>query len=145
MTIAGDGPQKKSLQKITANLMLGHYVKFVGKIPSSNLAEFYSRSDIAIFPSIYPEPFGRVALEAMSFGKPVIASRVGGIPEVVEDLVTGILVPPNNPKELATAILTMLLDQQLMRNMGKKGKVAAKLKFSADQSVSKHLQVYNRL
>lgn len=143
LTIAGDGPEKKALEKLTAKLMLNSYVKFVGKIPFGRLSQFYSSSDIVIFPSIYPEPFGRVALEAMFFGKPVVASRVGGIPEVVDDKETGLLVSPDNPEELAESIITLVRDPQLRVFMGKKGKSAVQTKFDAGKIIDQHLQVYD--
>ena len=142
LTIAGDGPDKKSLEKMTAKLLLEPYVKFTGKIPFASLSPLYSRSDIVIFPSIYPEPFGRVALEAMFFGKPVVASNVGGIPEIVRDKETGLLVPPNNPEELANSILILVRDRQLRELMGEKGKSVVRTEFDAAEILNKHLRAY---
>jgi glycosyltransferase involved in cell wall biosynthesis len=145
LTIAGDGPEKKALEKMTSQLQLDSYIRFTGKMPFANLSKLYSSCDIVIFPSIYPEPFGRVALEAMYFGKPVIASRVGGIPEVVENEETGLLVTPDNPEELAASIITLLRDKHLRELFGKKGKAVVQTKFDAEKIINQHLQIYQKV
>ena len=142
LIIAGDGPQSKSLKKLTNKNKLDHCITFAGKIPFAKLAEQYSNCDIVVFPSIYPEPFGRVALEALYFGKPVVASRVGGIPEVVNDGTTGLLVSPENTAELANAIISLVNNPQLRDSIGKNGKSIIKDKFSTQAIVDKHLRLY---
>jgi glycosyltransferase involved in cell wall biosynthesis len=145
LTIAGDGPQKKALEKLTRDLRLEPYVKFAGKVPFASLSQYYANCDMVIFPSIYAEPFGRVALEAMYFGKPIIASRVGGIPEVVEDKKSGLLVSPDNPQELAEAITALASDSTLREDMGRLGKSIVQVTFDAEKIVQKNLDVYTSI
>ncbi len=85
-----------------------------------------------------------VSLEAAYFGKPVIASRVGGIPEVVEEGETGILVAPNNPEELSKAILALCSNSILRKKMGKRAKVEAQTKFNATITLTQHLELYKK-
>lgn len=85
-------------------------------------AESYRWADIVVVPSRLPEPFGRVAIEAMAFGRPVIASRHGGLVEIVKDGETGLLFPPSSDEDLARCITTLLDDPALMVRYGVAGK-----------------------
>ena len=142
LTIVGGGPQRKAFQKLSFELGLSGKVRFVGKLAFADVLPLYAACDVVVFPSIYPEPLGRVSLDAMYFGKPVVASRVGGIPEVVADQETGILVPPDNPEALADAIIKLAKNPELRASMGMKGKAAVQEKFDAEKIVGQHLQVY---
>lgn len=142
--IAGDGPQRRELQTLTNALGIQKHVKFLGKIPYYKMQDIYLSSDIVIVPSIYPEPFGRVALEAMSVGRPVIASNIGGLPEIIGNK-AGILVPPSNPKKLADAILLLSKDSKLRKKMSKAGKKISKEKFNTTNIVKQILRVYKRV
>lgn len=142
LTIVGDGPKRTELEKLAQRLLLTSYVTFTGKIPFSSLIQYYTQSDIVIFPSIYAEPLGRVSLEAMYFCKPIVASRVGGIPEVVENKKTGLLVAQDNPKELARAVLTLVNNPQLRKLMGENGKSVLNTKFQESTILAQHLQAY---
>jgi len=140
--IAGKGPYYGELRKLIKRLNLTDYVKLVGVVPYKRIRNLYYYSDIVIFSSLHQEPLGRVPIEAMVAGKPVIASRVGGVPEVVEDGVTGILVPPNDPKALAEAIILLVENENLRREMGKRGKEMVFKKLNPNTIVEKHLQLY---
>lgn len=78
---------------------------YVGLLPHSQLSEYYAAADIAIAPSMWEEPFGMVIIEAMTSGTPVIASRIGGIPEIIQDGVSGFLIKPGCVEELHEKIL----------------------------------------
>jgi len=143
LVIAGDGPERKNLERLTERLRLKKFVDFIGKVPHERIAELYLNSNIVVFPSIHPEAFGRVALEAMTFGKPVIASRVGGIPEIVKDGETGLLVPPDDGEELAKAIMTLVENEELRESMGKMGEEVTHQEFNPEKIVEQHLKVYN--
>lgn len=146
LVISGDGPQKRRLLKLTKDLMLESHIKFTGKVDFDVLYDLYSSSDIVIFPSLYPEPLGRVSLEAMFFGKPVIASSVGGIPEIVKNGKNGLLVPPNNPTKLADAIITLTKDPEVRDRMGKEGQRLLDLnELRRETILEKHCRIYELL
>jgi len=94
----------------------------MGPIYSDKLAQVYSCADLFVLPSDCPEAFGMVALEAMSSGLPVVASRLGGLPELVDDGVTGLLVPPRNTSLLTKAIVSLIEDEAYRRRLGEAGR-----------------------
>lgn len=144
LIIAGDGPKKRELEKLSKILDIERYVKFLGKVQYNKMQELFLSSDIVIVPSIHPEPFGRVALEAILAGKPVVASEVGGLPEIIEDK-AGILVQPSNPEALAHGIITLIENPVLREKMGKEGKRLSKEKFNVKKIVEDVLEVYNKV
>ena len=105
-------------------------VHFLGTVPTKELSRVYAACDIFVCPSEWPEPFGMVNIEAMAAGKPVIASRTGGIPEIVEDGETGLLVEPANPQELANALDFLLANRNRCTEMGKAGYVQVSTHFT---------------
>lgn len=109
--------------------------------PRAAVMEAWRRSAIALVPSVWPEPCPTVALEAMAAGRPVIASRVGGLPDLVDDGETGLLVPPDDPAALRGAIARLLADPAAQGRLGEAGrrKVAG---FAAGAIVSRIEQAY---
>jgi glycosyltransferase involved in cell wall biosynthesis len=122
-------------------------IALVGHVAWREMAAWYARAALFIQPSFY-ETFGIACLEAMCFSLPVVATRVGGLPEVVEDGVTGILVPPNDPQALAQAILSLLRDPEKRRRMGERGREKVLAEFTAervaDLSVALYQEVLNK-
>ncbi|MHA1386530.1 MAG: glycosyltransferase, partial [Candidatus Helarchaeota archaeon] len=100
---------------------------------------------IVCIPSVWPEPLSRVTFEAMSLGKPVISSNVGGQAEAIEDGKTGLLVPPNNVNKLADAILKLINNEELRTSLGLEGEKIVKNKFNLDISVKKHIELYKKV
>ncbi len=100
-------------------------VVFAGYAPYTQLPRFYKTADVVCFPNTGWESFGVVLLEAMSTGKPVIASNIDGFTSVMSDGVEGITVPPRNVEKLAEAILKLGRDEQLRKEMGDRGKPRA--------------------
>jgi glycosyltransferase involved in cell wall biosynthesis len=98
-------------------------------LPVDDVIELYSHASVFCCPSVY-EPFGLINLEAMACEAPVVASAVGGILEVVEDGVTGLLVPPRHPDRLADALTALLTDRGRALAMGKAGRVRVEERFS---------------
>lgn len=103
VAIAGTGPMAEQLQQQAAASGLADRVVFAGYVSDEARNALYSVADVAVFPSLY-EPFGIVALEAMSFGCPVVVSATGGLAEIVQPHETGIVAEPNNPASLAWGI-----------------------------------------
>jgi glycogen synthase len=129
----------KSLRHAGKNILWVNRV-----VPEDELISLYSYARVFVCPSVY-EPFGIINLEAMACGVPVVASRVGGIPEVVMDEVTGTLVPPGEPKQLADAVNVLLDDEELARAMGKAGRERVERAFSWEAIAEKTLEVYESI
>jgi glycosyltransferase involved in cell wall biosynthesis len=110
----------KKMKKYKGNLKNIHLTS--QWLSYQNMIAEVSLSDIVVVPSVYPEPFGLIGLDAMSLAKPVIGTRVGGIPEWLKDGSTGILVDPHNPRILAAAIDKLLADSELRILYGKNGR-----------------------
>ena len=133
---------KDQILKKYNDLKLEDKVKFVGfkKDPEAFLKEI----DVFVCTS-NPEPFGRVIIEAMAVGVPVVAVHAGGVPEIVLNDQTGILVSPDNPEELSNAIIQLYYDPMLRRRYGKAGWERAKKHFSTSEYVDKVETIYKEL
>jgi glycogen synthase len=101
------------LKLLTARFDVDDRVSFLGKLDSGEVFRRYQNYDILLFTSRWQEPFGRVIIEAMAQGLPVIATQVGGVPEIINDKENGLLVPSDNPESLANAIQLLLFSQGL--------------------------------
>ena len=104
----------------------------------------WDAADIVVVPSTEPEPFGRVAIEAMGFGKPVIAAAHGGLIEIVKDRATGLWVKPNDPTALSHALTTLANDAPLREQLGKAGKQRLQEYFSVSSYATKVSEVLQR-
>ena len=140
--LAGDGKLRPGLEKLAAELQVDDVVKFVGW--QNDVVGFLKQIDVMAMPSLW-EAFGLSAAEAMAIEKPVVASRVDGLPEVVEDEVTGILVPPAEPEPLARAILQLADDPARRRAMGANGRNRVEALFSLDSMIERHEAFYERV
>jgi glycogen synthase len=114
--LVGDGPERPKLEKEAKRLGVGDRLHFVGFLAHDQLPAVMSHADLLVLPSLYEE-LGTVLLEAMQAGLPVVASKTGGIPDVIEDGVNGLLVPPSEPEALAHAINRLLADRKLARRL----------------------------
>jgi len=104
-------------------------VRFLGNLPYSHLIQLYRNADVFVFPSVWDEPFGMPIVEAMACGVPVVATRGGGIPELVSDPDTGLLVERGDAASLAAAILRLLEDPGLRKKMGAAARARARRLF----------------
>jgi glycosyltransferase involved in cell wall biosynthesis len=102
-------------------------------------------ADVVVVPSQCDEGFGLSAIEAMAFGKPVVASNAGGLREVVSDGQDGMLAPVGNPGELANAIVTILTDDALRDRMGRAARKNVESRFSLERFAERHRQLYGEL
>lgn len=139
---AGEGPEREPLQAITRKLGLQQDVTFEGFV--SDVANFLSGIDISVLPSLY-EGMGVAVLEAMAAAKPVIASRVGGIPELVDDGVTGFLVSPGDPTALAAAMTRLISQKGLIDEMGIRGRDRVQQRFTMEQTAKEVENYYYEL
>lgn len=146
LNIAGEGEMKPTLLWETANLGLDDIVDFVGFVPNDQVYDFLQKHHIMVMPSVMEsESFGVAALEASACGRPVIASWVGGVPEVVRREETGILVPPRDVEKLTEAIIRLARDGGLRERMGRNGWVYAKENYDWEQSLDRMSELYLRL
>jgi glycosyltransferase involved in cell wall biosynthesis len=141
LEIVGDGSQAGELVEITKNLGISNSVKFFGKF--TDVIPFYNKMDIFILPSIL-EGFGIVLLEAMAAGIPVVASDVDGIREVVIQGESGILIPPKNPDAIASAIIQLIENPQLVKSLVENGLKRARL-FDVQDHIMKLESLYSNL
>lgn len=116
----------------------------LGKMPHAAVMEAWRGSTLALIPSVWPEPFGLVVLEAMATARPVIASRIGGIADLVVDGETGLLVTPGDVAALGAALQSLLDDGALRERMGQAGKRRV-TQFQAHSVVPRYEQVYHEL
>jgi glycogen(starch) synthase len=140
----GEGPIKPQLLVRAREAGLGNKTFFTGFIEDKELKLLYQLADVIVFPSLY-EPFGIVALEGLASKKPVIASNVGGFSEIIKHGETGILVPPNNPDSLASAILKLVVSPDYCRNIGDNGRRIVEEQYSWQKIAKKTLEIYNRI
>src|SRR5918997_2178640 len=110
--LVGDGPERKALERESKRIGIADRVHFVGFVAHERLPAVLAHADLLVLPSIYEE-LGTVLLEAMQAGLPVVASKTGDVPDVIEDSVNGMLVAPGEPEALARAIDRLLADPGL--------------------------------
>lgn len=120
----------------------GPHIRRLGPLPNREVQALYPLAEVVVVPSVIPDALSRVILEAMAAGRPVIATRVGGTPELVIDGKTGLLVERNAPAELARAIVTLLRDADLRASLAAGASRHLAEHFGADQSVDQLLAIY---
>ena len=139
LAIAGEGSQRTYLTEAIWRLGLEDSVSLLGE--RDDVPDLMRDADVFVHPTRW-EGFGLVLLEAMRAGLPVVASRVSAVPEVIEDGVTGILVPPDDPEALASALLRLVCDLPLCRKMGTAGFRRLKERFSPEAMGHRTAEVY---
>lgn len=144
LIIAGSGPKKSFLEKIIADLKISASVTLTGSIAVENIPALINQSSIVLMPS-RAESFGLVALEAAQMERPIIASAVGGLLEVVEHQKSGLLVPADNVDELYKAMMWLLENPAHAIKIGKYARVRALKKFSVKRMIESYQRVYSQL
>jgi lipopolysaccharide heptosyltransferase II len=143
LVLAGDppeSPQRRALEALITSLGMGEAVEWLGI--RQDLPALIASMDLALAPSIYPESFGRSVIEAQAVGRPVVASRAGALSELVEDGVSGLLVPPNDPHALAGAIERFIQDGALRARCATEARRRVEERWSLDRMVERTLEVY---
>ncbi len=142
--IAGAGPQEAEVRKIANKLAVEENTEFLGVIEREGKYSYYISVDICVVPSLVNEGFPTVLLEAMICGKPVVASKVGGIPYIVKDKETGLLFEPGNAEDLADKAITLLQDKELRDRMGEAAEVRAR-EFTWDKITERTVEIYREV
>lgn len=140
--LIGDGELFKNFSDKINNEGIEN-IKLLGKKNQNETAEYIRNCSFLVLPSI-SEGLGMVLLEAMACGKPVIGTKVGGIPELIKDEYNGFLVPPNNPDELRKKIEILINNNELRKKIGKNGKEFSK-NFSWENTAEKIDRIYNSM
>lgn len=141
--IVGDGPLRQRLEDQAKNLNIHPAVIFTGT--RRDIPEILSLMDVFVLPSHTREGLGIAIIEAMAAERSVVATDIGGIPEVVNNSETGLLVPPGDPKALSKAIIELLQDPSRAKTMGEKGRIRVKEKFTVKKMLSEIENVYQSL
>ncbi len=142
LVMIGDGPEKAGAEALARELGVERDVLFLGN--QEVMEELLPLADVFLLPS-KSESFGLVALEAMSAEVPVVASNIGGLPEVVDHGVTGFLHDPEHTTGFVASVLKLLGNEALRRTMGRRGRRAAIERFSVDDMVGRYVRVYDSL
>lgn len=124
LLVVGDGPDRAALEAAARRLGATDRIRFVGAVAHAEVLPYLRHADVVVLPSWFEER-GRVLIEAMAVGTPVVASRTGGIPATVQDGVNGLLVPPRDQDALGAAIDRVLCDRRFAEAMGKAGRATA--------------------
>jgi glycosyltransferase involved in cell wall biosynthesis len=143
--IVGPGPERHTLLHLSRTLGISKNVRFVPYIENEKIPGIFALSTISVFPSICSEPFGRVIIEAMTVATAVIATRVGGIPEIIEHDQNGILLPPRDSEALAKAIISLLEDKEKRISIGEQGQRTVNLKFTPEVIGPKTIEIYKSI
>lgn len=144
LVIVGYGNQKIPLQRYVKKLGIESSVCFLGSVSGKKLHSLYHEADVYAQPSLY-EPFGITILEAMSMRKPIVSTRVGGIPELVTNNVEGLLVEPRNSLQLAKAIINVLSDSSCRRRLGDNARKRVEREFTWEAIAKKTIQFYTKI
>jgi N-acetyl-alpha-D-glucosaminyl L-malate synthase BshA len=142
LLMVGDGPERSNAEWVARERGIERKVRFLGK--QDNIEELISISDLLLLPS-ETESFGLVALEAMACEVPVVASDVGGLPEVITDGVEGFLVKPGNISRMVERSLSILSSESYRREMGKRGREMAKKRFCSEKIIASYENYYRKV
>jgi glycosyltransferase involved in cell wall biosynthesis len=137
--IVGDGPRREELERLAATLRVSAQVQFVGY--RTDVPEILRQADVFAFPS-FMEASPNAVIEAMAAGLPIVATRVGGIPEVIEHERSGLLVAPGDDRALAAALVRVIERPALASQLGDAARAAVTARFSFDRMVGEFQQLY---
>jgi len=140
--LVGEGARRREYTNRAAEVGLARHVTFTGQVEDPMGSGVYAAADIVCQVSRWEEVFGYVIAEAMSCGKPMVATRVGGIRELVEDGKTGFVVERGDAAAIADGILKLVADPALRERMGQAGREAARIKFDLEQNVERVVELY---
>ncbi len=150
VTIIGSGPEEEKLKELIAELNLENYVAIVDWLPQKELINYYNQSEIFVLPSITDwkkesEGLGLVLLEAMACKVPVVATRSGGIVDIVIHEKTGLLVPEKDAPALASALKRLLVDEELEEKLAKEGYRFVHENFTTQATARKLKTIYQKM
>jgi glycosyltransferase involved in cell wall biosynthesis len=136
----GTGDQLPLYRRLAEELGIADHVTWTGAVEQPIAEGVFAAASVCCLMSQWEEAFGIVIVEAMASGKPVVATRVGGIPELVEDGRTGFLVARDDVPAMADRVIRLLQDDALRARLGREGRRVAEQKFDLDHTVSRYLE-----
>ncbi|MBA3559937.1 MAG: glycosyltransferase family 4 protein [Gemmatimonadaceae bacterium] len=142
LLIAGDGPERDNVHRLARKLGIASSVDMTGHLSRDVLEQTCEAAWVQAVPSLWAEPFGIVAVEAMMRGRAVVATAGGGLSEIIRDGLTGYLVPPGDAQSLADALLKLLRDRAVAERMGAAARSDALLRFSESVFADQLLELY---
>lgn len=145
VVIAGDGPARSDLENQATTLGIRSWVEFLGWVEPSRMPDLLNSATIVSVPSRHEEAFPLVALEAALMARPVVATRVGGLPESIIDHETGLIVETENPAKLAAAIAFCLDNSEVATRMGEAGRLRASALFGLDRYADESDALYKKI
>lgn len=145
LQIVGEGWAKDELVGLSQELKIDKRVDFLGFKTGSEITQLYRQSSFLVLPSVWPEPFGMVGLEANYFGKPVIAFRVGGIPDWLENGRNGFLIDEVSVGTLKEKMMILLENPEFCKKMGQNGQERVQKEFTLEKHLERLLAVYRQL
>jgi glycosyltransferase involved in cell wall biosynthesis len=145
LVIAGEGADLPKLKSLSKELGIENRVCFTGWVNPDQRDELYRDSSLVVVPSVWPEPFGIVGIEAMSYAKPVVAFRMGGISEWLDDGKTGFLIAPYDIAEMSKSIDSLLQQKDLAHEMGMLGRAKVEHQFTEVQHIRRLSETYNNV
>ena len=140
VVVAGDGPLLEGLRSQAIR-----NVRFTGHLAGDALTNALGNAALVVVPSKEPENCPMSILEAMAHGKPVVASRIGGIPELIDEEITGLLFDPEDHSRLATHVSRLMSEPRLRKRMGERGRLRAEAQFSLAQHNADLMKIYASL
>jgi glycosyltransferase involved in cell wall biosynthesis len=145
LMIAGQGDARPGLEALSRSLGIAEHIHWLGHIAPDELERQFDRAWVQAVPSRWSEPFGNVATEAMMRGTAVVASRIGGLTEIVVDGETGFTTPPDDVEALVTALRPLLSDRALAERMGIAGRTRALTHFSLTKRTDRFIALYESM
>ena len=144
LRVIGGGSEREALENLTEQPGLASRVNFINSVPHRLLRDHINECDVFVLPAL-EEGLGMVLLEALSCKKPVIATNIGGIPDIITDNQTGILIPPQDVKALSAAVLKVLEDRSFAKSIAEKGYERVLSRFTIEPLSHEMVTVYDSL
>jgi glycosyltransferase involved in cell wall biosynthesis len=145
LVVVGDGPARAALEADARRRPVAGRVHFTGHLPRSGVSAAIRAFDVFVFPTFFPEGFGLVLLEAMAWGKPIVASRAISVPEILAHDRTGLVVPPEDAGALRDALLRLRREPGLGERLGAAGRLEVEQRFGAERMIEETARVYDEL
>ncbi len=144
LVVAGDGEERDKLAAAADSHLGASRVHMLGSVPNTEMPQVYRAADVVVLPSLM-EATSIAGLEAMACGMPLVGSRVGGLPQIIDEGANGLLVPPESPSDLVTAIRTLYSDPELRTRMGRQSRKRVVESFSWEKIAKQTEKHYYRL